>query len=108
MGKKSNTKTAVFIRDDSHRLISGLVNTETSTECHTVFFLFSQPPEKQGGWTRMPSFKCKDIGMNCPFETSTPNREELMKRIKKHARNMHNITKITPEMQKKIEKAISR
>lgn len=56
----------------------------------------------------MPSFRCKDMGMNCPFETSTPDREELMKRIKKHARNMHDIMEITPEMQKKIEKAIGR
>lgn len=56
----------------------------------------------------MPSFKCTDIGMNCPFETTAPNEAELMAKIAKHARNMHNIMSITPDMAAKIKKAINK
>jgi predicted small metal-binding protein len=31
----------------------------------------------------MPSFKCKDIGMTCNYETSASTEEELMEKIKK-------------------------
>jgi len=42
--------------------------------------------------TRMPSFKCKDIGMDCPFTASAPNEAELEKKIAEHARTVHSIT----------------
>jgi predicted small metal-binding protein len=29
----------------------------------------------------MPSFKCTDIDMTCPFETSAKTENELMKKI---------------------------
>ncbi len=56
----------------------------------------------------MPTFKCTDIGMNCPFETTAPNEAELMAKIVKHARNMHNIMTIPPDMAAKIKKAINK
>jgi len=56
----------------------------------------------------MPSFKCTDIGMNCPFETTAPDEAELMAKITKHARNMHNIMTIPPDMAAKIKKAINK
>ena len=34
----------------------------------------------------MPSFKCSDTGMACPFQASAPNEAELMKKIAKHAK----------------------
>jgi predicted small metal-binding protein len=56
----------------------------------------------------MLSFKCTDIGMNCPFETTAINEEEMMKKIAKHARNMHNIMALTPDMTAKIKKALGK
>lgn len=56
----------------------------------------------------MLSFKCRDIGMDCPFETTAINEEEMMKKIAKHARNMHNIMELKPDMVAKIKKAIGK
>ena len=54
----------------------------------------------------MPSFKCRDMGMDDNFEIIDDNGEELIKIIELHARNSHNMKKITPEMMGKIKKAI--
>ena len=39
----------------------------------------------------LPSFKCRDIGMDCPFEASAATDEELMKKITEHATTVHNM-----------------
>ncbi len=54
----------------------------------------------------MPSFKCKDIGMDCSFETSAPNEADLEKKIADHARSAHGITSLDKDMWKKIKKVI--
>ena len=54
----------------------------------------------------LPSFKCRDIGMDCPFEASAPTKEELMKKISEHAASVHNIKTVSPELKEKIDKAI--
>jgi predicted small metal-binding protein len=46
--------------------------------------------------------------MNCPFETTAPNESELMAKLVKHMRNMHNIMSITPDMAAKIKKAMNK
>jgi predicted small metal-binding protein len=56
----------------------------------------------------MPSFKCKDIGMNDNFEVKDDNKEELMKMVELHAKNSHNMSDISPEMKEKIEKAVKK
>lgn len=56
----------------------------------------------------MPSFKCRDTGMNCPFETSAPTEEELMAKIAKHADEVHGMKTIPPEMMEKVKKAIKK
>lgn len=56
----------------------------------------------------MPSFKCKDIGMACNFETSASTEDELMKKIKEHAASAHDIKTITPELAAKINNAIKK
>jgi predicted small metal-binding protein len=53
----------------------------------------------------MPSFKCKDIGMDCPFTASAPNEAELEKQIAEHARTAHKLT-LDKEFWKKIKTAI--
>jgi predicted small metal-binding protein len=54
----------------------------------------------------VPSFKCKDIGMACGFETSAPNEAELEKKIAEHARSVHNIKSLDKEMLMKIKQQI--
>jgi predicted small metal-binding protein len=45
----------------------------------------------------MPSFKCKDVGVNCDWETTAANETELMKNITQHAMTEHKIMSIAPD-----------
>jgi predicted small metal-binding protein len=56
----------------------------------------------------MPSFKCTDIGMACPFETNAKTEDELMKKIAEHAAKAHDIKTVPPELAAKIKKAIKK
>lgn len=52
------------------------------------------------------SFKCKDIGMDCGFETSSESMESLMPKIVRHASEAHKITTITDDLKNKVTNAI--
>ncbi len=54
----------------------------------------------------MPSFVCKDIGMDCPFKADAPTEAELMKKIADHAKSVHMMDKVPPDVLVKIKKAI--
>jgi predicted small metal-binding protein len=54
----------------------------------------------------MPSFKCKDIGMDCPFQATAPNEAELEKKIAEHARSAHNIQNQDKDFWIMIKKAV--
>ena len=56
----------------------------------------------------LPSFKCRDIGMDCPFEASAPSREELMAKITEHANKVHNLNPPPADLVEKIKKAIKK
>lgn len=57
----------------------------------------------------MPSFKCRDLGMDCPFEATANTEEELMKKITEHATKVHNMKPpFPPDMMAKIKKAIKK
>jgi len=56
----------------------------------------------------MPSFKCSDTGMACPFKASAPTEAELMTKIAKHASEAHGMKTISPDMMKKVKKAIKK
>ena len=56
----------------------------------------------------MPSFKCKDIGMACSFETSAATESELMTKIAKHASEAHGMKAVPPDVMDKIKKAIKK
>jgi predicted small metal-binding protein len=56
----------------------------------------------------MPSFLCKDIGMDCKFQTSAPTEAELMKKIAEHAKSVHKIDPVPPDLIAKIKKAIKK
>jgi len=56
----------------------------------------------------MPTFVCKDLGMNCPFRAEAPTEEELMKKIAAHAKAAHKIDPIPADMLAKVKKAIKK
>jgi len=56
----------------------------------------------------MPSFACKDIGMDCKFQTTAPTEAELMKKIADHAKSAHKIDTVPPDLMVKIKKAIKK
>ena len=55
----------------------------------------------------MKTFKCSDIGMNCPFVAKAPTEDEIMIKIKKHAKEVHNMKSMSPEVMDKIKNAIN-
>lgn len=56
----------------------------------------------------MPSFKCKDVGMNCPFQTSAKTEEDLMEMIAEHAAKAHDMKTVPADMMVKIKQAINK
>jgi len=54
----------------------------------------------------MPSFKCKDIGMKCEFETRAENEFDLEQKIADHAREVHGKDSLSAEEWMQIKKAI--
>ncbi|WP_083523452.1 DUF1059 domain-containing protein [Methanofollis ethanolicus] len=54
----------------------------------------------------MPSFKCKDIGLKCPFEASESNEFDLEKKIADHAREAHDKAHLSADEWTKIKKVI--
>jgi predicted small metal-binding protein len=55
---------------------------------------------------KMPTFKCKDIGMECKFEASAKTHDELLNKIATHAASTHNLKPIPPETMAAVKKAI--
>ncbi|MDD1744109.1 MAG: DUF1059 domain-containing protein [Methanomassiliicoccales archaeon] len=56
----------------------------------------------------MPSFKCTDIGVACPFETSAKTEDELMKKVTDHTATAHDLKTLPPELMIKIKKAMKK
>jgi len=54
----------------------------------------------------MPSFKCRDLGMDCPFEASALTEPDLMKKISEHVKEAHDMKEISGDMMAKIKKVI--
>ena len=56
----------------------------------------------------MPSFACKDIGMTCGFKAEAPTEAELMKKIAEHAKAVHKMDTVPPDVMAKIKMAIKK
>mgnify|MGYP001605030415 CR=1 FL=1 len=56
----------------------------------------------------MPSFKRKDMGMECKFEASAKTEAELMTKIADHAAKAHNMKAIPADMMEKVKKVIKK
>lgn len=54
----------------------------------------------------MPSFKCRDSGVNCDFKVEASTLDELLAKIAEHAKNVHKMETISPELMAKVKAAI--
>ena len=54
----------------------------------------------------MPSFRCRDTGIDCGWEASAATSDELLKKIAEHAKEAHGITEIPQDMLEKVKSAI--
>ena len=52
------------------------------------------------------SFRCKDIGMDCPFEVQGSTRHELMRKFIDHAEPAHNMQVLSADVIFNVQNAI--
>ncbi len=52
------------------------------------------------------SFTCSDVGVNCNWSASSESNEDLLNKIKGHAKSAHNFEEIPPELYEKVKNAI--
>jgi len=50
--------------------------------------------------------RCRDVGMNCDFETRGESEDEVLQKATTHARITHQITEMPPELAAKVKAAI--
>lgn len=50
--------------------------------------------------------RCRDVGLDCEFETRGESEEEVLRQAAAHARSAHQITEMTPELASKVRAAI--
>jgi predicted small metal-binding protein len=55
---------------------------------------------------KMPSFAC--FGKNCTFTASAPTEAELMTKIVEHAKTVHKMDPMPPEIMAKVKAAIKK
>ncbi len=55
----------------------------------------------------MPSFKCRDTGMECDFEVTAETEDELMPKIAEHAAQAHDMETIPADVMDKVHQAIT-
>jgi predicted small metal-binding protein len=52
------------------------------------------------------SFGCSDVGVNCNWTTTADSEEDIMKKIKEHANNVHGFKEIPQDLEDKVKSAI--
>ena len=52
------------------------------------------------------SFGCTDVGVDCNWNTTADTEEEIMEKIKEHARKDHGFSEIPNDLHEKVIKAI--
>ena len=52
------------------------------------------------------SLNCRDVGMNCDWRTQGQTEDEVMKKAGEHAKNVHKMNAITPDLERKVRGAI--
>jgi predicted small metal-binding protein len=50
--------------------------------------------------------RCSDVGIDCDAVIRAETESELMEKVVEHAKNVHNMTEISPETAAKVKTAI--
>jgi predicted small metal-binding protein len=50
--------------------------------------------------------RCRDVGLDCDFETFGRSDEEVMQKAAAHAARDHGITEMTPDLASRVRAAI--
>ena len=50
--------------------------------------------------------RCRDAGVDCDFEVRAETEDEIMEKCAEHAKKVHNMTEISPELAAKVKAAI--
>jgi predicted small metal-binding protein len=63
--------------------------------------------EPQTGEIKMAKqLRCRDVGLDCDFETRAGTEDEVLQKASEHARSAHQITEMPPELAAKVRSAI--
>jgi predicted small metal-binding protein len=49
---------------------------------------------------------CRDVGFDCDGVVKAENEDQLMKQVAEHARDVHNVNEVTPELVQKVRQAV--
>ena len=50
----------------------------------------------------MKVVRCKELGFDCPGVVKAPDEDEALRQVAEHARQVHGIEQVTPEMADKV------
>ena len=50
--------------------------------------------------------RCRDAGVDCDFVVRAETEDEIMEKCAEHAKKVHNMTEISPELAAKVKAAI--
>jgi len=50
--------------------------------------------------------RCKDVGFDCPEEIRAPNEEEALRMAAEHARAVHGVEEVPPEVVAKVKEVM--
>ena len=50
--------------------------------------------------------RCRDVGLNCDYEVRGATDEEVLQKAVVHARTVHQLTDVPPELASKVRAAI--
>ena len=56
----------------------------------------------------MVTFACRDLGMDCSFETTGTTEREIIKKFIEHAECAHNMPVLTADVIFKVKKSIKK
>lgn len=52
------------------------------------------------------TLKCRDVGLDCDFQTRGETEDDVMQQAAAHAQRDHGITEITPDLAARVHAAI--
>ena len=62
----------------------------------------------KGERKEMPQFRCRDIGLSCPYVALYDTEEKLVAKVREHAKRVHGLAPVPPDVWDAILDAIQR